>query len=395
MNDREPPNSANWLPKYKDRGRLKLTRAGIWAILSHSAMRSISIFFLSFFLTLSAYGCFSSRDRGKDGGSGYDEMGTAIETGGIGSKDIPASGSGGRGSVSVGVGGGIVRPFDAAIIDVVVAQGGNGGIGGTGGIDIDDDAGMSDAPCVPNCPNLEWVTIPGGTFMMGSPEGIVIIITNIGQPQHEVTVPTFKISKTEITVQQYGVCVDARICSEPSTAYETDNWGKAGRENNPINSVNWYQAREFAEWLDGRLPSEAEWEYAARSGGQDIVYPWGNEEVICERAVIDSDENGNSCGNATTLQVCSKPLGNTAQGLCDMAGNVREWVEDDWHQSYSGAPSDGRAWIDSPRFDSRVLRGGSWVSLPHYCRSASRGAMGGYPDDSGDTRGFRVVLDVE
>jgi len=94
-----------------------------------------------------------------------------------------------------------------------------------------------------------------------------------------------------------------------------------------------------------------------------------------------------------TAGVCSKPLGNTAQGLCDMAGNLWEWVEDDWHDSYSGAPSDGQAWIDSPRSDFRVLRGGSWSFEPDDCRSASR--LGGVADTRVIFGGFRVVLDLK
>jgi len=94
-----------------------------------------------------------------------------------------------------------------------------------------------------------------------------------------------------------------------------------------------------------------------------------------------------------TAVVCSKLLGNTAQGLCDMAGNLWERVEDDWHDSYSGAPSDGQAWIDSPRSRLRVLRGGSWGSSPSSCRSATR--IGSSPGIRVSSDGFRVVLDLK
>jgi formylglycine-generating enzyme required for sulfatase activity len=306
-------------------------------------MHSISLRLVSFVLTLAVYGCYDSRERGDEVDSGFDGADVTVQT------------------------------------------------GGASGNDSGDDAGMNDAPCAPNCPELQWVTIRGGTFIMGSPEGID---TSFEQPQHEVTVQTFKISKTEITVEQYAACVDARICSEPRSSYETHNWSKSGRENHPINGASWFQAEVFAQWLGGRLPSEAEWEYAARSGGREIVYPWGNEDATCERAVIGRDEGGNECVNEMSAEVCSKPLGNTAQGLCDMAGNVSEWVEDDQHLNYRGAPSDGQAWIDSPRSDLRVLRGGDWLDSPIKCRSAARGS-GATPHSTDDYYGFRVVLDIK
>ncbi len=321
------------------------------------------MYFLIVVLALSVYGCFGSRERGDKVDSGLDGADVTIENGGTGGRDTSRAGSGAIDGRHVGV---------------------------AGGIDIDDDAGMSEAPCTPNCPSLEWVTIPGGTFMMGSAEGIG---NDNERPQHEVTVQTFRMSKTEVTVAQYDICVDKDVCSVPLNSNIYNNWGKSGRENHPVNSVEWHQAREFAEWIGARLPSEAEWEFAARSGGRDIIYPWGNEDATCERAVIIRDESGNSCGNETTMEVCSKPLGNTMQGLCDMAGNVSEWVEDDWHNGYNGAPSDGQAWIGILRdYYLRVLRGGSWLGNPDSCRSAYHNWS--IPDYRFNDIGFRIVLDL-
>jgi formylglycine-generating enzyme required for sulfatase activity len=280
---------------------------------------------------------------------------------------------------------------------------------GTDGIDTDDDAGTVDAPCAPNCPDLDWVTFPGGTFLMGSAEGIG---DSNERPQHEVTVQTFKMSKTEVTVTQYHVCAEAGICDERSIGGESYNflgewynWSQPGRENHPVNGVNWFQAKAFAEWIGARLPSEAEWEYAARDGGQNIFFPWGDETASCEHATISYDES-ERCGNETTAEVCSKPLGNTATGLCDMVGSVWEWVEDDWHSDYNGAPSDGQAWIDSSRNDNdafsehqanyplegyRPMRGGSWYNSSSRCRSVVRSRGDSSVHNEGI--GFRVVLD--
>ncbi len=212
---------------------------------------------------------------------------------------------------------------------------------------------------------LFWVSIPGGTFMMGSDSG-----ESDELPLHQVTVPAFEMTMTEVTVAQYQACVDAGACTEPSQCGSFYNWGVAGREDHPVNCVNWQQAVDFCGFAGGRLPSEAEWEYTARGGGQDITYPWGEDIPSCIYAVIN--DGGAGCGMDRTWAVCSKPAGNTAQGLCDMAGNVFEWVQDWFHGSYdcdanpgaincgSGgiAPSDGSAW-ETPGGSIRVIRGGS------------------------------------
>jgi formylglycine-generating enzyme required for sulfatase activity len=135
-----------------------------------------------------------------------------------------------------------------------------------------------------------------------------------------------------------------------------------------VNCVDWDQAVDFCQWVGGRLPSEAEWEYAARSGGQDITYPWGNDSPTCSLANCHIFYIG--C-EGSTASSCSRTAGNTTQGLCDMAGNVSEWVQDWFHYSYdcdanpaycpSGgrAPTDGSAW-ESPIGTERAIRGGCW-----------------------------------
>ncbi len=210
---------------------------------------------------------------------------------------------------------------------------------------------------------LTWVSIPGGTYQMGSTAG-----NSDELPVHSVTVPSFEMMRTEVTVTQYGACVTVGSCTAPDTGGFC-NWDDPGYEDHPVNCVDWSQAVSFCAWVGGRLPSEAEWEYAARSGGQAIEYPWGNDAATCTYTVMN--DGGSGCGTGRTMSVCSKTAGNTDQGLCDMAGNVWEWMQDWYHSDYNGAPADGSAW-ESPSGLSRVLRGGGFGSYANGLRAAIR-----------------------
>lgn len=237
-----------------------------------------------------------------------------------------------------------------------------------------------------NPAGIKWIKIPGGTFQMGSRSG-----DKDELPVHRVKIKTFWMAKTEVTVSQYRKCVHASRCSKPKTGKHC-NWSKRGRANHPINCVVWKQARVFSRWVGGRLSSEAEWEYAARSGGKDWKYPWGNDAASCARAVMNVrnsdpfDQRGDGCDKYRTWVVCSKSRGNSRHGLCDLAGNVWEWVEDRWHRNYNRAPTDGSAWI-SGSSSYKVVRGGSWYNSAQYVRGASRGRT----DPKGPNRflGFR------
>jgi len=157
----------------------------------------------------------------------------------------------------------------------------------------------------------------------------------------------FDISKTEVTVAQYRACVEVGACTEPKTEGSC-NWGQSGRDDHPINCVDWNQATTFATWAGGRLPSEAEWTHAAKSGRKAWKYPWGNQKATCSWAIMDDGDDG--CGEGHTWPVCSKPAGNSTQGVCDLAGNVSEWT------------------AEAVGPNQRVRRGGCYLSDASYLR---------------------------
>ena len=212
------------------------------------------------------------------------------------------------------------------------------------------------------------------------------------QPRHGVKVRPFQMAKMPTTFGQYKKCVAAGACT-PAHASDGDCFveggAKSGKsdlpasfqgDDQPAVCLDWNQAVAFSKWAGGRLPTEAEWEYAARGAGKDWEYPWGNEPPTCARAAISLD----GCGK-TTAPVCSKPAGDTPQGLCDMAGNASQWVQDSYHDSYDGAPTDGSAWEEAGAL--RVTRGSSWYDDSEVAGAVFRGAA--ILDQSIRTRGFR------
>jgi formylglycine-generating enzyme required for sulfatase activity len=224
---------------------------------------------------------------------------------------------------------------------------------------------------------IQWVALPGGLYSMGSdrwPDA---------KPVHQVAIKPFEMAKAPVTNKQYQACVADGACVALSTQCATAPFIGADQ---PVVCVTWDMAAAFAHWAGGRLPSEAEWEYAARSGGKKRSYPWGDEPPDCDRAVLNA--GGYGCGRKASWPVCSKPKGNTRQGLCDMAGEVYEWTQDAYHESYDGAPSDGRAW-DEPAPKHRVVRGGSWSRTADYLPASLRGAA--VPTNANVTLGFRPV----
>jgi formylglycine-generating enzyme required for sulfatase activity len=219
---------------------------------------------------------------------------------------------------------------------------------------------------------IDWVRIPGGSFQMGSNDG-----ASDERPVHVVHINGFDMSRTEVTVAQYRACVDAGACNAPTSCGRSPTWGGSGTDDHPVSCVCWDDAQAFARWAGGRLPSEAEWEYAAR-GGKSHTYPGSNTagDVAWYR--------GNSGGQVHA--VCGKQR--NGYGLCDMGGNVWEWIEDWYHESYLGAPTDGSAW-DSGGEPYRIDRGGSWRHSDTYVRIAMRNKSS--PDHRSSNRGFRLA----
>jgi formylglycine-generating enzyme required for sulfatase activity len=238
---------------------------------------------------------------------------------------------------------------------------------------------------------LDWVTVPGGSFSMGTPLGTSGSDSS-ERPVHSVSVTTFQMTKSEITVAQYKACVNASGCLPPVSDEGVCYYSQEGKDNFPVVCLDWNKSKTFCEWAGGHLPSEAQWEFAAK-GGTDILYPWGNTQATCTVAVMN-EIGSNGCGTNGPWAVCSKTAGNSPDGLCDMSGNVWEWVQDYYHNDYNGAPVDGSAWntIDGQVGDYRVIRGGSYNFGWNPARAGSRMQADPYYSDTDmGSYGFRCV----
>ena len=215
----------------------------------------------------------------------------------------------------------------------------------------------------PACPEL--VVVPAGAFRMGCVSGRGCADDEL--PVREVRVASFALSKREVTFEEYGRFAVATGRRQPS------DWGWGGGDR-PVSGVSWEDAAAYARWLSDqtgeryRLPSEAEWEYAARAETR-TAYNWG-QNLGSGRASCDG------CGSRWDGEAA--PVGSfaaNAWGFHDMHGNVSEWVVDCWHESYAGAPAVESAWLSGGDCRRRVLRGGSWLGGPAQLRSASRARL--------------------
>jgi len=223
---------------------------------------------------------------------------------------------------------------------------------------------------------IELVLIPAGSFDMGSNNGYAD-----EKPVHRVNVPAFALGKYEVTQGQWK----AVMGNNPS------KFTSCG-DNCPVESVSWNDVQQFIQRLNQqtglnfRLPTEAEWEYAARAGSS-TKYSWGDN-------IGRNNANCDGCGSRWDDK-STAPVGSFAPnafGLYDMHGNVREWVQDVSHANYNGAPTDGSAWMSGGDSSRRVLRGGSWLYSPDELRSANR--LGDTPDNRKATFGFRIARTV-
>lgn len=219
----------------------------------------------------------------------------------------------------------------------------------------------------------EMVTLPGGSFTMGSNDDAS------ERPVHQVTVKRFAIGKYPVSVGEWNRCAAAKACG----------FVAVGQDDAPVSNVSWSDAKQYAAWLAQtarkpyRLPSEAEWEYAAR-GGTQTRYWWGDQ--------LQPGKAG--CKNCVDVAATEQPakVGSFKPnpfGLYDMGGTVDQWVEDCFHRNYQGAPTDGSAWRDDG-CTSHVLRSGSWKNDARYVRPSNRD---GYDTDVRyPTHGFRIAL---
>lgn len=280
---------------------------------------------------------------------------------------------------------------------------------------------------------IEMVDIPGGTFMMGTkpedvqrfnlveelqryyPESCNRDLSNYPckeevakwvlreQPAHPVTVNSFFIGKFEVTQKQWKevarLPVVNIILNEDPSVHKGDN--------RPVETVSWREANEFCERLSRktgrryRLPTEAEWEYAARAGTQ-TQFPFGDNiqpGMANYRGWGQFGSAPRGIDRQTTVPVGSLGYANRF-GLYDMTGNVWEWCLDRWHENYEGAPSDGKAWLEGGDREYRVVRGGSWWFIAYGCRSAYRNSREESQTSDNDkegrprgNHGFRIVLE--
>jgi formylglycine-generating enzyme required for sulfatase activity/class 3 adenylate cyclase len=237
-------------------------------------------------------------------------------------------------------------------------------------------AAPATAPKMQPAPSVrepEMTALRGGSFAMGGNEELS------EKPVHQVTIKPFAISKFPVSVREWNECAAAKACGFVAT----------GKDDAPITNVSWSDAKQYVGWLAEatrkayRLPTEAEWEYAAR-GGTQTKFWWG-----------DQFQSGMAnCKNCADIPAAEQPikvgsLKPNPFGLHDMGGGVDQWVEDCWHKNYQGAPLDGSAWVER-ECASHVLRSGSWKNDARSVRPSNRDSYDTnvrYP-----THGFRVAL---
>ncbi|MDX1908392.1 MAG: formylglycine-generating enzyme family protein [Bacteroidia bacterium] len=211
-------------------------------------------------------------------------------------------------------------------------------------------------------PNFQMIRIPGGTFQMGGADDQA---SGDEKPVHSVTVPDFYLGQYPVTQALWEAVMG-------------ENPARFKGETRPVENVSWNECRDFIQKLNARtgktyrLPAEAEWEYAARGGSYSEGYIYAGSDKLKDVGWYNENSGGET-----------HPVGQLSPnelGLYDLSGNIWEWCEDDWHDTYKGAPTDGGAWIDSAQRGSRrVMCGGGWSLNALYCRVSYRyGDMSAY-----------------
>lgn len=244
----------------------------------------------------------------------------------------------------------------------------------------------------PSCGEMVW--LPAGSFVMGSAPAELERGADEG-PQHKVTLrQPFAIGKYEVTFAEWDACVADGGCNRYRPA--DDGWGRGRR---PVINISWQDAQSYIDWISRktgqryRLPSEAEWEYAARAGQRGVF--GGSDCLSAAQANIDGRYDYGKCPvDANGYIQRTVDVGHyraNAFGLHDMLGNVFEWTADDWHESYHGAPSSSKRWEKGDP-EWHPVRGGCWYSQPGMARVANRyGLDGGFRSN---TVGFRLARDA-
>jgi len=245
----------------------------------------------------------------------------------------------------------------------------------------------------------EMVLIPAGEFQMGcdTDHNGEVDCLRVEQwkaelPLHTVYLDEYYIDRVEVTNSNYRRCVDSGVCSAPvdTKSYSREFYfGNPEFDNYPVIFVSWYQAETYCEWAGKRLPTEAEWEKAAR-GTAPIAYPWGDNQPDCSRANLFDNPSRSQCVGDTS-EVGANPEGASPFGVLDMAGNVGEWVSDWFGVDYYSSSS---TWINPTGPDSgeyKAIRGGRWDYDWLNNRTASRHSQ--IPNAESYSVGFRCVSD--
>jgi eukaryotic-like serine/threonine-protein kinase len=275
---------------------------------------------------------------------------------GVEDGELRPSGSGGAGADATSTGAGNTGPTT-----------GGGGAGAAGGATSSGVGGEVEG----------MINVPGDTFMMGCNDGVDNLCNMDEAPYHSVTLSGYRIDQYEVSRGDYNDCIVASSCTTPACDFDP-----MALADNPVTCVTWDDAHDYCAWAGKRLPTEAEWEYAAR-GTTGFRYPWGN---------VWNDDcsivNGNLC-QLDTSPVTDFPQGVSPVGAFNMAGNVAEWVND-WYQQtyYASSPTNDP---QGPATGGvRGIRGGSWDSSVVEFRTSYRGAN--TPSFADNETGFRCAL---